>query len=75
MKNTVSIALDEAKISALKMYLNMKNSSLDEELSRCAEQLYSRVVPQNVREFIDMAEKQRCGEKTKTSLPKPTRDP
>ena len=45
MKNTVTIALDDAKISALKMYLAQKNTSLDKELSRYAEQLYGKTVP------------------------------
>ena len=58
MKNMINISLDGAKVSALKMYLNIKNSSLDEELSRYAEQLYGKIVPQNVRDFIDMTEKQ-----------------
>ncbi len=45
MKNTITITLDDAKISALKMYLDMKKTSLDEQLSNFAEQLYGKVVP------------------------------
>ena len=45
MKNTVKIAMEDEKISALKMYLAQKISSLYEELSRCAEQLYGKIVP------------------------------
>ena len=63
MKNMINISLDGAKVSALKMYLNIKNSSLDEELSRYAEQLYGKIVPQNVRDFIDMTEKQQTAKK------------
>lgn len=75
MKNTVNISLDDAKISALKMYLNIKNSSLDEELSRCAEQLYGKIVPQNVRDFIDMTEKLQTAKKPKSAVAKPTNQP
>lgn len=57
MKNTVNILLDDAKIFALKMYLSEKKTSLDEQLTRYAEQLYGKIVPQNVRDFIDMTEK------------------
>ena len=52
MKNIVTISLDDRKVSALKMYLSEKKSSLDEEISKYAEQLYNKVVPQNVRDFI-----------------------
>lgn len=54
MKNTVTIALEDKKVLALKMYLGQKNSSLEEEMSKYAEQLYIKSVPQNVRDFIDM---------------------
>ena len=75
MKNTVVIALDETKISALKMYLTQKNTSLDEELSRYAEQLYGKTVPQNVREFIEISAKQKGSQKPKSSAAKPTNLP
>lgn len=75
MKNTVNISLDDVKISALKMYLSEKKTSLDEQLSRYAEQLYGKIVPQNVRDFIDMTEKQRNAEKPKSSRAKPTEQP
>ena len=75
MKNTVKISMDDEKISALKMYLAQKNTSLDEELSRYAEQLYSKVVPQNVREFIEITAKQRSSQKPKSSAARPTNLP
>ena len=75
MKNTVNIALDDVKISALKMYLSEKKTSLDEQLSRYAEQLYGKIVPQNVRDFIDMTEKQQSAKKPKSAAAKPTNQP
>lgn len=54
MKKTVVIALNEEKVSAVEMYLSQKKSSLEIELTKYAEQLYLKNVPQNVRDFIDM---------------------
>lgn len=75
MKNTITITLDDAKISALKMYLDMKKTSLDEEISKYAEQLYGKVVPQNVRNFIEMTAKQQSAAKSKSTAMKPANLP
>ena len=71
MKNTVTITLDDKKVQALNMYLSEKHSSLDEEISKYAEQLYNKVVPQNVRDFIDMEAKQQTETKPKNVSAKP----
>lgn len=73
MKNTVTIVLEDKKVLALKMYLGQKNSSLEEEVSRFAEQLYVKSVPQNVRDFIDMEAKQQSEVKPKNVVAKPNR--
>ena len=75
MKNTVTITLDDKKVQALKMYLSEKKSSLDEEISKYAEQLYGKVVPQNVRDYIDMTAKQQSAAKPKTAHTKPNNLP
>ena len=36
------------------MYLEQKNTTLSAELEKYVEQIYSKNVPQNVRDFIDM---------------------
>lgn len=72
MKNTVTIALEDKKVLALKMYLGQKNSSLEDEMSKYAEQLYIKSVPQNVRDFIDMEAKQQGTAKPKNIVVKPT---
>ncbi len=72
MKNTVTITMDDKKILALKMYLEQKNSSLESEVSKFAEQLYTKSVPQNVRDFIEMTEKQQNAAKSKPETIKPT---
>lgn len=71
MKNTITITLDDKKVTALKMYLEQKHSSLDEEISKYAEQLYGKIVPQNVRDFIDMEAKQQSEIKSKNAVAKP----
>ena len=53
MKKTVSVPIDEGKLSAIEMYLEQKNTTLAAELDRYAEQLYGKIVPQNVREYIE----------------------
>ena len=75
MKNTVTISLENEKILALKMYLAQKNSSLDDEITRFAKQLYGKVVPQNVRDFIDMTAKRQNVSKQKSVSEKPTNQP
>ena len=75
MKNTVVITLDDKKVQALKMYLSEKKTSLDEQLSNYADQLYNKVVPQNVRDFIDMTAKQQSAAKPKSNSTKPTNQP
>ena len=71
MKNTVTITLDDTKVQALKMYLSEKKTSLDEQLSNYAEQLYGKIVPQNVRDFIEMTSKQKNTVKPKNVVDKP----
>lgn len=53
-KTTINISYDEEKLSALKMYLRQKNSSLDDELVKMLDTLYGKTVPTGVREFISM---------------------
>ncbi len=46
-----NIDVNEEKLSALEMYLAQKNTTLDEELTKYTEQLYTKTVPQNVRNY------------------------
>ena len=58
MKSTITITLAPEKLSALTMHMKQKNTSAEAELEKYAEQLYQKIVPQNVRDFIDMMSKQ-----------------
>ena len=53
MKN-ISISFDEEKLSALKIYLESKNSNLEDELNKTMDMLYQRTVPANVRKYIEI---------------------
>lgn len=54
MKKSVTVAVNEEKLSAIEMYLEQKNTNLAAELDKYIDQLYGKIVPQNVRDFIDM---------------------
>lgn len=54
MKNTnITISYDEEKLKALKRYLLRKDLSLEEELKKTMEKLYSRHVPAAVQDYIE----------------------
>ena len=67
MKKSVTVTISEEKLSAVEMYLSQKNTSLETELTRYAEQLYLKNVPQNVRDFIDMMSEEKPTKKPKSS--------
>ena len=54
MKKTITVSINEEKLSAIEMYLGQKDTTLAAELDKFVEQTYTKVVPQNVRDFIDM---------------------
>ena len=51
---TITISYDEEKLAALRLYLGQKNQTLEEELLTATDNLYTKTVPNNVREFIDL---------------------
>lgn len=69
MKKSVSISVNEEKLSAVEMYLEQKNTTLAAELDKYVEQLYQKNVPQNVRDFIDMMSAKKPARKTKNTAP------
>ncbi|MBQ6945629.1 MAG: hypothetical protein IJN43_15105 [Ruminococcus sp.] len=73
MKKTITVTVNEEKLSAIEMYLGQKDTTLATELDKFVEQTYTKVVPQNVRDFIDMmADKKperRSGRKAKPTEP------
>lgn len=59
MKRSLTVHLSEERLSAIEMYLEQKNTTLTTELDKYVEQLYSKIVPQNVRDFIEKSAEQR----------------
>ena len=72
MKRSVTVNVNEEKLSAIEMYLEQKSTTLAAELDKYIEQLYSKVVPQNVRDFIDMMSDRKPAKKSRNSLPAET---
>lgn len=66
MKRSVTVNVNEEKLSAIEMYLEQKSTTLAAELDKYIEQLYSKVVPQNVRNFIDMKSMKSLQERQET---------
>lgn len=54
-KATITISYDEEKLNALKLYLGQKEMQPEDELTKALDVLYSKVVPANVREYIEMS--------------------
>lgn len=55
-KISVSVTFDKEKVDALRIYILQKNSSIDVELQKSMEALYTKYVPNIVREFIKKKE-------------------
>lgn len=53
-KANITISYDAEKLSALKLYLGQKNLSVEAELVTATDSLYIKVVPSNVRDFIEL---------------------
>lgn len=53
-KTSVSIMYDDEKLNAIRMYMLQRDLDFKEELEKSVDALYTKYVPANVREFIDM---------------------
>ena len=53
-KTTFNVSFDEDKASALVLYLSQKGTTVETELEKSLDTLYTKTVPAGVREFIDM---------------------
>lgn len=51
------------------MYLEQKSTTLAAELDKYVDQLYGKIVPQNVRDFIDMMSAKKPARKPKNTAP------
>ena len=69
MKKSVTVSVNEKKLSAIEMYLEQKNTTLAAKLEKYVDQLYGKAVPQNVRDFIDMMSDRKPARKPKNLAP------
>ena len=65
-KTNITVVFDDEKLSALKMYLGQKNTTVEKELQKALDVLYGKTVPAGVREFIAL----RAGEDLPTEKKK-----
>ena len=69
MKKSISISVNEEKLSAIEMYQEQKSTTLPAELEKYADQLYGKDVPQNLRHIIDMMTDRKPARKQKITAP------
>ena len=71
-KENISIAYDSEKLSAVKLYMEQRDTDLKSEMEKSLDALYTKYVPANVREFLDMKSSATSANRPKPSRPKPT---
>lgn len=54
MKKCIMVSYEEEKLLALRIYAEQRGASVEEELAQAAEAMYQKIVPANVRAFLDM---------------------
>lgn len=62
-KDSITIPYDEEKLAALRLCLEQKGQSVEQEMVSAVDTLYAKAVPGNVREFLDL----RSGMEVKTA--------
>ena len=68
MKKSINVKFDEEKMVALQTYAQQKGISLEEELAQAAEALFQKLVPGNVKAYLDVkTEAQRPKKKSSSS--------
>ena len=74
-KVTVNVSYDDEKLSALRLYLGQKNTTVESELESALESLYGKTVPSNVREFLEMRTGVKGSSTEKKKKPTPVATP
>ena len=73
-KTNITVAFDEEKLSALKMYLGQKNTTVEKELTKALDVLYGKTVPAGVREFLALRTETPAEKKKKNVAPSAVAD-
>ena len=71
-KENISIAYDSEKLSAVKMYMEQRDTDLKSEIEKSLDALYTKYVPANVREYLDMKSSAQTVSRPKTTRSKPS---
>lgn len=69
-KENVSIAYDSEKLSAVKLYMEQRDTNVKSELEKALDALYTKYVPANVREFLDLKSSSQTVSRPKSSRSK-----
>ena len=71
MKKVLNIDLTADELSAVELHLQRKNSTLEAEMQKYVEQLYSKIVPQAVKDYIEAKADSSKADKKSADKPKP----
>ena len=71
-KENISIAYDSEKLSAVKLYMEQRDTDLKSEMEKSLDALYTKYVPANVREFLDMKSSVPSTSRPKSNRSKPS---
>lgn len=76
-KDSIIIPYDEEKLAALRLYLEQKGQSVEQEMVSAVDALYAKTVPGNVREFLDLRSgmEPKTAERRKRSRPSTPQEP
>ena len=55
--SSITVCYNSEKLTALKMYIRQKNTSVEKELVSALDTMFAKYVPFQVREYISMSEK------------------
>ena len=53
-KATITMTYDEERLNAIRLFLTQKNLDLDTELEGFFDSLFKKIVPPDVRRFLEM---------------------
>ena len=73
-KDQITVGYDGEKLSALKMYLGQKNTTVEKELTKALDVLYGKTVPAGVREFLALRTETPTEKKKKNVAPSAVAD-
>ena len=74
-KDSITIPYDEEKLAALRLYLEQKGESVEQEMVSAVDALYAKAVPGNVREFLDLRSGMDPKPAEKRKRPRPAAEP